>query len=149
MDENQLFNWMKLNHWFWLVNIGWLTDIDLFDVIFDLFRHIMTWLIRVQALQILWDSDHIRTHSTIFAALMGGNKLKYVNILSWTNTEEIKSKLFKMATTQQELYSNLHGLKKKSDYQKQIVLMAPWECSSEFWVMFSRIVINILQKTIC
>ena len=147
---------MKSNHWFWLVNIGWLADIDLFDVIFDLFSHTMTWLIRVQALQILWDSDHIRTHSTIFAALMGGNKLKYVNILSWTNTEKIKSKLYlktlfetKMATTQQELYSNLHVLKKKSDYQKQIVLMVPWGCSIEFWVMFSRIVINMLQKTIC
>ena len=30
-DENQRFNWIKSIHWYGLVNIGWLADIDLFD----------------------------------------------------------------------------------------------------------------------
>ena len=30
-DENQRFDWIKSINWYLLVNIGWLTDIDLLD----------------------------------------------------------------------------------------------------------------------
>ena len=31
-DENQRFDWIKSIPWYQLVNIGWLADIDLFDL---------------------------------------------------------------------------------------------------------------------
>ena len=37
-DENQRFDWIKPIHWYWLVNINWLADIDLFKS--------MIWLVK-------------------------------------------------------------------------------------------------------
>ena len=62
--------------------------------------------------------------------------LIYANIIpEQINTKKIKPQLINLATTQKELYSNLPILIKtkyyitikKRGYQKQIVLMAPWE----------------------
>ena len=63
LNENQRFDWIKSIHWYRLVNIGWLADIDLSDsmlddltcltVILDNENTERTWLIRAHALQIL------------------------------------------------------------------------------------------------
>ena len=63
LNENQRFDWIKSIHWYRLVNIGWLADIDLSDsmlddltcltVILDNENIERTWLIRAHALQIL------------------------------------------------------------------------------------------------
>ena len=66
--ENQCFDWIKLIHWYRLVNNGWLADINLFlTQQFYLLNHNpyerkhcgKAWLIRARTLQILWDSVHI------------------------------------------------------------------------------------------
>ena len=36
-DENQRFNWIKSIYWYRLINIGWLADIDLYEL--------MIWLV--------------------------------------------------------------------------------------------------------
>ena len=38
LDENLCFGWIKLIHWYQLVNIGWLADIELFNS--------MVWLVQ-------------------------------------------------------------------------------------------------------
>ena len=38
-DENLRFDWIKLIHLYWLINIGWLADINLFNLMIYLFNH--------------------------------------------------------------------------------------------------------------
>ena len=67
-DENQRFDWTKLIRGYRLVNTRWLADINLFNLMIWLNpleqKHRgRIWLIRTQALQILWTSVHILTHA--------------------------------------------------------------------------------------
>ena len=38
-DENLRLDWIKLIHLYWLINIGWLADINLFNLMIYLFNH--------------------------------------------------------------------------------------------------------------
>ena len=67
-DENQRFDWTKLIRGYRLVNTRWLADINLLNLMIWLNpleqKHRgRIWLIRTQALQILWGSDHVLTHA--------------------------------------------------------------------------------------
>ena len=94
------------------IDIDWLISVDsLISTCltrwFDLFNynpleqkyHRRIWLIRTQALQILWASVHILMHAlNTFATLMGGNNALPFNRLSlygWMNSERAWCKIYK------------------------------------------------------